>query len=157
LKTEGDLQKRIRGWVNRTILCFIVCYALTTLATLIFAPHMLVRFREYPLLFGLPLLNVLAIANIPREIHHGREIRAFLSSCLAVVALLAIFGLGMYPNMILSNPPENSLTIYEAASSQKTLGIMLVVAISGMPLVIAYTVSIYWIFRGKVVLDELSY
>ena len=50
-----------------------------------------------------------------------------------------------------SNPaPGNSLTIYNAASSQKTLGIMLIVAAIGMPFVIAYTSVIYWVFRGRI-------
>jgi len=52
---------------------------------------------------------------------------------------------------------ENSLTIYNASSSQKTLGIMLTIAILGIPFVLAYTISIYWIFRGKVKLDSMSY
>ena len=40
---------------------------------------------------------------------------------------------------------------------EKTLGIMLVIAIIGVPLVLAYTASIYWVFRGKVRLDRSSY
>jgi cytochrome d ubiquinol oxidase subunit II len=60
--------------------------------------------------------------------------------------------------MIYSSPiPEHSLNIYNAASSAKTHRIMLIIAIIGMPIVLAYTVSIYWIFRGKVNLDENSY
>ena len=63
----------------------------------------------------------------------------------------------MYPNLVFSQPnPENSLTIYNAASSPKTLGIMLIIACIGVPLVIAYTVCIYWIFRGKVKLDRMK-
>jgi cytochrome d ubiquinol oxidase subunit II len=75
-----------------------------------------------------------------------------------MAALLALFGIGMYPNLILSSPEvANSLNIYNAASSEKTLNIMLLIAVLGMPLVIAYTASIYWIFRGKVRLDAGSY
>ena len=75
-----------------------------------------------------------------------------------MVFLMALFGIGMYPDMIYSSPLiENSLTIYNASSSPKTLWIMLVIAIIGMPIVISYTVSIYWIFRGKVKLDQYSY
>ena len=60
--------------------------------------------------------------------------------------------------MILSSPTvANSLTIYNAASSAKTLRIMLIMALIGMPLVIGYTTTIYWIFRGKVKLGEGSY
>ncbi|MDZ7767130.1 MAG: cytochrome d ubiquinol oxidase subunit II [Melioribacteraceae bacterium] len=101
---------------------------------------------------------MLAIANIPREIHHGREFMAFLSSAASIAALLALFAIGLFPNIVLSNPnPEFSLTIYNAASSQKTLNIMLIMAIIGIPFVLAYTISIYWIFRGKVKLNAMSY
>jgi cytochrome d ubiquinol oxidase subunit II len=158
MKTEGELHAKLRGWINHTIIFFIVCYAITTMATLLYVPHMAARVRANPWLFSLALLNMLAIANIPREVHHGRDGRAFISSCLAMVALMGLFGLEMYPHLILSNPdPANSLTIHNAASSQKTLGVMLTIAVIGVPIVLAYTVSIYWIFRGKVKLDKMSY
>jgi cytochrome d ubiquinol oxidase subunit II len=158
MKTEGDLQARARKWVNRTIIFFIICYAVTTMATLLYVPHMAARMRANPWLFTVAVVNMLAIANIPREIHHGRDFRAFLSSCVAMIALMGLFGLEMFPHMVLSNPDTaNSLTIYNAASSQKTLGIMLTIALIGVPVVLAYTVSIYWIFRGKVKLDRMSY
>jgi cytochrome d ubiquinol oxidase subunit II len=101
---------------------------------------------------------MLAIANIPREFHHGRDRLAFVSSCAAIITLMLLFSLNLYPNLIYSQPhPENSLTIYNAASSPKTLGIMLVIAAIGVPAVIGYTVSIHWVFRGKVKLDRSSY
>jgi len=158
LKTEGPLHDKIRGWVNNTITFFIICYAFTTLATLLFIPHMTVMLKAYPVLSVVALLNMLAIANIPREIHHGRDFLAFLSSCASMVALMTLFGIGMYPDLVAaSNDPAYSLTLYNAASSQKTLGIMLLFAIVGVPLVLAYTSSIYWVFRGKVKLDRFSY
>ena len=158
MKTEGDLHEKLRGWINNCIIFFIICYAVTTMATLIYVPHMAARVRTNPWLFSIALLNMLAIANIPREIHHGRDWRAFLSSCAAMIALMALFGLEMYPNLVLSSPePANSLNIINAASSQKTLSVMLTITIIGLPVVLAYTVSIYWIFRGKVKLDRMSY
>ena len=54
-------------------------------------------------------------------------------------------------------PESNSLTVYNAASSPRTLEIMLVIAGLGMPCVIAYTSIVYWTFRGKVTLDAQSY
>ncbi len=158
MKTEGELQKKIRSWVNNTIIFFVICYVTTTMYTLIYYPHMVQHFKDAPWLFIIAVLNMLAIANIPREIFHGRDFRAFLSSCASIVALLALFAVGLFPNIVLSNPnPEYSLTIYNAASSQKTLNIMLIVAIIGIPFVLAYTISIYWIFRGKVKIDTMSY
>jgi cytochrome d ubiquinol oxidase subunit II len=157
LKTDGPLHIKLRGWINNTIIFFIICYAVTTMATLLYVPHMAARVRTNPWLFSIVLLNMLAIANIPREIHRGRDWRAFLSSCTAMLALMGLFGLEMYPNLVLSDPVANSLNIVNAASSPKTLGIMLTIALIGMPIVLAYTVSIYWIFRGKVKLDKMSY
>jgi len=158
IKTEGEHHTRLRGWINNTISFFIICYAITTMATLLYVPHMAARVRANPWLFSIALVNMLAIANIPREVYRHRDWRAFVSSCVAMVALMGLFGLEMYPNLVLSNPtPENSLDIHNAASSQKTLGIMLVIATTGVPVVLAYTVSIYWIFRGKVRLDKMSY
>jgi cytochrome bd ubiquinol oxidase subunit II len=158
MKTEDELHDKLRGWIKNTMIFFILMYVLTTMATLLYVPHMTDQIRANPVFFVLPALNVLAIANIPRQIYHGRDFWAFLSSCIAMIALLGLFGIGMYPNLIFSNPmAANSLTIYNAASSQKTLQIMLTIAIMGIPLVLAYTISIYWVFRGKVKLDAHSY
>lgn len=158
MKTEGALHDKLRVWAMRCIICFVICAATTTMATLLYVPHMADRVRANPWLFSIVLANMLAIANIPREFHHNRDWLAFLSSCGAIISLMLLFGLNLFPNLVYSLPiPENSLNIYNAASSHKTLGIMLIIAGIGVPIVIAYTVCIYWIFRGKVKIDRMSY
>jgi cytochrome d ubiquinol oxidase subunit II len=158
MKTEGPLHDKLRRWINQCIIFFLICYAVTTMATLLYVQHMAARMRANPWLFSIAVANMLAIANIPREIHRGKDWLAFLSSCAAMITLMSLFGLEMFPNLVFSNPePAHSLTIYNAASSLKTLGIMLTIAAIGVPVVLAYTVSIYWIFRGKVKLDRMSY
>lgn len=158
MKTEGAMHDKIRSWVNNTIIFFVICYVATTMATLIYLPHMADHFKAYPYLFLVAILNMLAIANIPREIFHGRDFNAFLSSSVSILLLLILFAIGIFPHMVISNPnPQNSLNIYNAASSQKTLMIMLIVAIIGLPFVLGYTASIHWIFRGKVKINQTSY
>ena len=157
LKTEGSLQRKARVWVMNATVFFIFCYILTTMATLLYVPRMSVRIETHPLLFIVPLTALLAIANIPRETHFGRDFRAFLSSCAAIVLLLALFGIGLYPDLIPALDPAHSLDITNAASSPRTLRIMLVIACVGMPLVLAYTAGIYWVFRGKVKLKSQGY
>ena len=158
MKTEGALHQKLRSWINRSIIFFILCYVTVTMVTLLYVPHMTEAIKTHPLFFVVAFMNMLAIANIPREIARGKDFRAFLSSCAAMLALMALFGIGMFPNLVYSLPqPEYSLTVHNAASSPKTLMIMLVIAGIGVPLVLAYTVSIYWIFRGKVKLDNTSY
>jgi cytochrome d ubiquinol oxidase subunit II len=159
LKTEGDLQKTLKSWVNPSIILFIILYAVTTIATLIYQPHMINALQERPYFFLVALLNVLAIANIPREITLGREGRAFISSAVNIVCLLALYGIGTFPNAIraINDPANLSLTIFNSAASDTTLKILLLIALIGMPMVLSYTISIYYVFRGKTRLDSHSY
>lgn len=158
LKTEGALQARVRSWINPLIIAFIVCFSLATLATLLYVPRMTDVLRAHPQLFAIVVLLVLAIANLPREIHHGRDGAAFLSSCATMLLLMALFGLGMFPHMVYSTPePAHSLTAYNSSSTTKTLKIMTVIAAIGLPMVLSYTAAVYYVFRGKVKLDNDSY
>ncbi|MEM6730534.1 MAG: cytochrome d ubiquinol oxidase subunit II, partial [Myxococcota bacterium] len=64
----------------------------------------------------------------------------------------------LFPNLLVSSlDPSYSLTVYNAASSEKTLRIMRTIALLGIPFVVVYTVIIYWTFRGKTKLDSFSY
>ncbi len=158
MKTEGELQRKAREWIWRTVPIFVVLYVLTTIATLVQVPSMIDNLRRFPVMWAVVVLNVLAIANIPRALYLGHALRAFVSSACAIAALIFLFGMGIFPNMIRSTiDPAYNLTIYNSASSQKTLGIMLIIAIIGMPFVLTYTASIYWVFRGKVQVDKLGY
>jgi cytochrome d ubiquinol oxidase subunit II len=158
LKTEGELQKRIHSWMWKTFGVFLVFYLFTTIFTLVAVPLATRNFRHYPWAWVVVVLNVLAVANIPRAIYQNRPGYAFLSSSATIAALTFLFGVALFPELIHSSlNPAWSLTIHNAASSPKTLGIMLVIALLGMPFVLAYTAVIYWTFRGKVQLGKFSY
>lgn len=158
MKTEGDLQAIVRRWIPTLIGILLVFYIFFNFYTLMECPYVLETVRQRPFILLVMGLDVLVMLNIPREIHRKREFNAFVCSCLGMVLLMATFGLTYYPNVVLSTPlPENSLTVVNAASTQKTLGIMLVIAAIGVPLVLAYTASVYYIFRGKTKLNSQSY
>jgi cytochrome bd ubiquinol oxidase subunit II len=158
LKTEGELQKMVHSWIWTSFGIFLVMYMLTTVATLVQVPRAIVNFETMPWLWIVVVLNMLAIANIPRAIFLNRPGYAFLSSICTLAALASLFGVALYPNILYSNiDPAYSLSIYSAASSQKTLGIMLIVAALGLPFVFSYTFVVYWVFHGKVQLGKFSY
>ena len=158
LKTEGELQQRIREWMWRTFGFFLVLYIFTTIFTLVAMPLATHNFAEHPWVWIVVVLNVLAIANIPRAIHLRRAGYAFASSCATIAALTFLFGVALFPHLIYSSlNPEWSLTVYNAASSHKTLAIMATMAAFGLPFVLAYTSVVYWVFRGKVQLGKFSY
>ncbi len=158
MKTEGDLQKQVRGWVIYTIPTLVILYFITTMATLLYLPQMTDGFRSHPEIFVVALLNILTLAAIPREIYYGRDGRAFLFSCLNIALLMVIFGIGIQPYMVYAiNDPSHSLTIYNGASSQRGLAIMLIIAVMAIPSVATYTFFINWVFKGKVKLESTSY
>ena len=64
----------------------------------------------------------------------------------------------LYPNIILSSiDSANSLTVANSAASPKSLGIILTSVLIGAPTLFIYSIFLLRTFRGKVVLDEMSY
>jgi cytochrome d ubiquinol oxidase subunit II len=162
LKTTGELQQRLHHTIWTTFGIFLVMYILTTMFTLAAVERATANFEDYPWVWVVPVLNVLAIANIPRALYLNRPGYAFISSCCTIVALVFLLGVALYPNMVVDRAatltdPANSITITNAASSDLTLMIGLGMVAIGMPLVLTYTALIYWTFRGKVELDAHSY
>jgi cytochrome d ubiquinol oxidase subunit II len=157
LKTEGDFQNRARRATSRLLVVFIGLVLLTGIATVFYAPHLVNIYRQiWPLI--IPLAAVLAIANIARENRRQNETAAFASSSVGIGLLLASVGIGQYPAVLVSSLNNAySLTVFNSMSSQLTLTVMLIMAVIGLPLVLAYTVGVYWFFRGKVNLGERSY
>ena len=155
LKTEGDLQARIQRFMWRTFGFFLVTYILTTMFTLVEVPRAVSNLRQIPWLWGVPVLSVFAIANIPRAIYQGRAAYAFVSSMATIAALLFLLGAALFPNLVPSSPnPEYSVTIANAASSRSTLLLMSIFAGIAIPLILSYTATLYWTFHGKVRLDS---
>lgn len=152
------LHDRVREWMWHTWGVFLVLYILGTIYTLIAVPRVVLNAHAAPWAAGIVVLNVLAIANIPRAIYHNAPVQAFCSSCASIGALVCLFGIAVWPNLVTArNNPQWSLTIWRAASSRGTLGIMLIIALIGMPLVLTDTCVVYWTFRRRVEIGKHSY
>ena len=158
MKTEGRLYAKLTLLLKRGIIFFIVMFSITSLYTLIYIPLLSDDFKSSPALFIFPLLAFLSIANIPRLANKKKYRLAFIFSSITVAMLLILVAIELYPVLLLSTLGEvYNIDIYNAASSEKSLGIMLTIAAIGTPLVLAYTIFVYKTFAGKVELDETSY
>ncbi|WP_166830609.1 cytochrome d ubiquinol oxidase subunit II [Thalassoroseus pseudoceratinae] len=158
LKTEHELQARVRHAITPVFYAFASLFILVTLATWWHVPHATENIAAYPILWVVPILNALAVLNIPRAMHLGKPGYAFVTSSLAILAFATLFSVAIYPNFMLSTiNADYSVTLDNARSSRATLQTMLIIAAVGLPCVLSYTVAIYWIFRGKVKLDSSSY
>ena len=157
-KTEGDLQARIRRAVPRLIAAFFVLNTVVVVGMLLSRDQITTNYVNeiWPVIF--PAAALVAILMAYRFVRHGREFAAFLASS-ATIALLVISGaLGMFPNLIVSTTdPAYNLTIYNAASADNTLIVCLIVAVIGIPFILAYTAGVYYFFRGKTTVDSHGY
>ena len=65
-------------------------------------------------------------------------------------------GFALYPFLLPSSLcPASSLTVWDASSSQHTLGLMLIAVIIFMPLILAYTTWVYRVLRGRISLQHV--
>ncbi len=157
LRIDGPLLKRIERWIPWTIGIFVLCYLATSAATFWLVDPMVKHVLARPLFTVAPILTFLAVFNVPRELRRGETWSAFISSCVSLLGLMSLVGIGMYPNLVNALDPSRSLDIYNSASTTETLGRMAIFAAVAAPLVAFYTYHLYRTFAGKVRLDATSY
>jgi cytochrome d ubiquinol oxidase subunit II len=110
------------------------------------------RWFDFPaILLAAPVpLLVLALAwRFKRALDRREDLAPFL--CALGLFLLSYAGLGIsfWPLMV---PP--SITIWEAAAPPSSQAFLLVGAAVLIPLILAYTAYVYWLFRGKVTAES---
>lgn len=152
LKTDGVIRVRARKLASRVGL-------ITIAAAAVFLVWTILMQLNNPMLGWVTIMSVLAaVALIGAWIFNaiGREGWAFtLNAATIAFALLTIF-LGLFPNLMVSTTdPAYSMTIYEAASTQKTLEIMTWTAVVTMPLVLAYQGWTYWVFKKRLTREAI--
>lgn len=158
MKAPPELAVRAKSWVNIAWLAYIVLFIIAGIAGAVFAPTTFDNFLAHPVLWAIPAFALAMIILIRGSINRELWGRAFLFSSLSVVGLMGIAGASLFPKMVPAlGAPELSLTISNASSSELTLKVMLIMALIGMPVVVAYTIWMYRTFKGKVELNEESY
>ncbi len=158
MKTESRLYRKMTVLAKNFTIFFVLSFAITTIYTLLYIPHLSDRVRSNPQFFIFPLIMLLAIANIPRTLKKGKYRYAFISSAITIASLLIMVALEVFPNLLYAtNDAANSITVDNGASSVKTMKILLIIAAIGTPLVGIYTGFVFWTFKGKVKLDDTSY
>lgn len=158
MKTESRLYAKLTIMVKNTTIFFAISILLLSFYTLLYVPHLTNTIRHNSWMFAIPVIMVLSIANITRQITKRKYLYAFLSSSVTVSLLLVIVAIELYPKLLISTTnPAYTLTVFNSASSSKSLEIMLLFVAVGVPLAALYTSFVFWTFKGKVKLNEMSY
>jgi cytochrome d ubiquinol oxidase subunit II len=159
MKTEGPLQLKAVEWAKGGLWGVVLGMGAVSLATPLVSTRIYEKWFSWPeilWLSPLPILSALLIVliwGVLRRLPMSGDRFAWLP----FVATIALFTLG-FGGMAYSFFPyivPEAITIYEAASAPESLWIILVGTIVVLPMILAYSVLSYVIFRGKA--TALSY
>ncbi|MBC3940189.1 cytochrome d ubiquinol oxidase subunit II [Sphingomonas albertensis] len=117
----------------------------------------LANYGLYPWMMIAPALGFGGAALALFGIRRGSEGAAFAGSSASALGIIATVGLSMFPFILPSSiDSHSSLTVWNASSSAKTLGIMLFVTVVLLPIVVAYTAWAYKVMFGRVTSQEVA-
>jgi cytochrome d ubiquinol oxidase subunit II len=95
-------------------------------------------------LMPMPLLSVIGIIMLWRDLHSTREYRPFFLSLGLFLLNYIGLGISLWPWII-----PYQVDIWQAAAAPESQSLLLVGTVVMLPLVLAYTGYCYYIFRGK--------
>ncbi len=148
LKTEGSIQFDMFRLFPVTLALTVASLAILSIWMLIDHPEVIDRWFASDAIYFTLLVPILAGAAGAGLVWCWREQNENLPYPLALSLFVISFiglAISLYPNLI---PP--SLTIYDAAAPDESLSFLLWGAAFLIPIILAYTIYSYWVFRGKV-------
>jgi cytochrome d ubiquinol oxidase subunit II len=149
LKTEGALHERARKLAAALWWAVALFTILITWSSFLLQPHLYASFAARPWGYILPAIAVAAL--VATIVFLKNESRAFYSSCIYLVGMLASVAFGLYPDVLpASTDPALSLTVENAKAADYGLKIGLVWWTIGIILATIYFVMVYRRFAGKV-------
>jgi cytochrome d ubiquinol oxidase subunit II len=114
------------------------------------------NFRLHAVLWLAPAAAVSGAALTWTLLRAGRAALAFVSSSAAVTATILTAGIALFPFLMPSSThPDQGLTVWDASSSARALGVMLVAMLVFLPIVLAYTAWVFRVLRGRITLEAL--
>ncbi|MFB3906722.1 MAG: cytochrome d ubiquinol oxidase subunit II [Acidobacteriota bacterium] len=157
-KSSGTLRDRLLVTASQTWAVWVLLLVAANLYGFFQSPHLFVDAYANPWLWLMFFVLLGVLLYLPVPIRSKRPGRALMASSAGIIVTIAQAATALYPRLVPARNAEHlSLTIMNSSSSERTLTTMLVIALIGMPLVIAYTIFIYRVFKGRLVLDEYSY
>jgi cytochrome bd ubiquinol oxidase subunit II len=145
LKSEGELRdwaRRRIPWLASGVLAVLgLAFALTFDYSVLARSNL--QARPWGLVF--PAVGVLALVGVMIGARKGRDGAPFALATLFFLAAFLSLGVMFWPYMI-----PYSVTVASAAAPEAALGFLFYGGVVVLPVIAAYTIAVYWVFRGKV-------
>jgi cytochrome bd ubiquinol oxidase subunit II len=155
VKTDGDLGQRSRR-TSRTLWPLLAGLTVVScVATLFVRPRVTQNYTEHPIGFLIPILVAASLVFMFISNRAGNDRRTFLGSCVYLASMLGGAAYALYPTLLpSSNPDAADITIRNAAAGAYSLTYGVIWWSIGMAIAVGYFIFIYWMFRGKVSLQN---
>ncbi|WP_373503238.1 cytochrome d ubiquinol oxidase subunit II [Aestuariivirga sp.] len=147
-KTTGEVQERSLAAARILAPVTLVMIGIVSLWTPFLDAIYMARWFSWPamlLAVPVPLLTLLAAYGLMNGLRKRQEALPFFAAQCLFVLCFAGLGISFYPYIV-----PHSVTIWQAAAPDNSLGFLLAGAIVLLPMILGYTVYAYWVFRGKV-------
>jgi cytochrome d ubiquinol oxidase subunit II len=114
------------------------------------------NFRAWPWMWAAPVCAILGAVAAHALLYLRRGGGAFMASVVVQGGTILTGGFALFPFLMPSSTfPDQSLTVWDASSSAKTLSIMLGAVIVFLPIILAYTAWVFRVLRGRVTLENM--
>ena len=111
----------------------------------------LANYERWPITMLAPAIGLAAPLLVAALSGARRRLIVFVISSVGIAGVISTMGISLFPFLLpSSSSPGSSLTVWDASSSQRTLGIMLIAVGVLLPIVIAFTSWVYHVLRGPV-------
>jgi cytochrome d ubiquinol oxidase subunit II len=114
------------------------------------------NFHTWPWMWAAPICAMVGAAAAHTLLHLRRSGGAFLASVTVQAGTILTGGFALFPFLMPSSTfPNQSLTVWDASSSAKTLLIMLIAVLIILPIILAYTAWVFRLLRGRIRLEDM--
>ncbi len=147
-KLTGDVQQHAYRLATRAAIATLVLMAAVSAYNLSLLDQYRARWLEMPnVLFAsqVPLLTAIVAFALFWSLKKRKQLAPFLLALALFLLGMAGLGVTIWPNVV---PPD--ISIWDAAAPHRSQVFMLIGVALTLPLILAYTVWAYWVFRGKV-------
>jgi cytochrome bd ubiquinol oxidase subunit II len=115
------------------------------------------NYARWPLTMLAPAFGIVAPLLVALFSKARTRLALMILSSAGIAGVIGSMGISLFPFLLPSSSvPSDSLTVWDASSSQRTLGIMLVATVVFLPIVLAYTAWVYRVLRGPVTREYID-
>jgi cytochrome d ubiquinol oxidase subunit II len=149
-KTSADVQALAFRLLPGLLAGVLVFLAVIFFYSVTIDLAILERWLERPVLVIFPLIGATAFVVMARAVKRRRELLPFLCGLVIFAAAFATLAVSFYPYMI-----PFSITIAEAAAPPSSQSFVFWGAgVVVLPITVIYTLVVYFVFKGKVALED---